>query len=206
MQVKVYTGEVEEVHKWRADHSMTSLGATVVTSWRGISALARMSWALLEPCWMLVRMRVVPPAVAMILSEDPADSIEATTALLEFTPFLFWWVLMCFARWSLRMKRLEHSGQTNFFSPATRKKKETDAEYISERRKWPKIKAVWLVGGRDELRKAASKFMSLVSWVKSNRNEMLHWPPGFTNWTTARASKEIREDSVQIQKESMGRK
>lgn len=38
---------------------------------------------------MLVRMRVVPPAVAMILSEDPADSIEATTALLEFTPFLF---------------------------------------------------------------------------------------------------------------------
>lgn len=122
MQVRVYSmREVVEVHKWCVNHSMTSLAATVVTSCRGISALARMSWALLEPCWMLVRMRVVPPAVVMILSEDPADSIEATTALPEFTPFLFWWVLMCFARWSLRMKRLEHSGQTNFFSPATDK-------------------------------------------------------------------------------------
>lgn len=122
MQVGVYSmREVVEVHKWSVNHSMTSLAATVVTSWRGISALARMSWALLEPCWMLVRMRVVPPAVVMILSEDPADSIEATTAPPEFTPFLFWWVLMCFARWSLRMKRLEHSGQTNFFSPAREK-------------------------------------------------------------------------------------
>lgn len=90
MQVGVYSmREVAEVHKWSVNHSMTSLAATVVTSWRGISALARMSWALLEPCWMLVRMRVVPPAVVMILSEDPADSIEATTALPEFTPFLF---------------------------------------------------------------------------------------------------------------------
>lgn len=89
MQVGVYSmREVVEVHKWSVNHSMTSLAATVVTSWRGISALARMSWALLDPCWMLVRMRVVPPAV-MILSEDPADSIEATTALPEFTPFLF---------------------------------------------------------------------------------------------------------------------
>lgn len=90
MQVRVYSmGEVLEVRKWCVNHSMTSLAATVVTSCRGISALARMSWALLEPCWMLVRMRVVPPAVVMILSEDPADSIEATTALPEFTPFLF---------------------------------------------------------------------------------------------------------------------
>lgn len=79
--------KVVEVHKWSVNHSMTS--ATVVTSWRGISALARMSWASLEPCWTLVRMRVVPPAVVMILSEDPADSIEATRALPEFTPFLF---------------------------------------------------------------------------------------------------------------------
>lgn len=116
--------EFVEVHKWSLNHSMTSLAATVVTSWSGISALARMSWALLDPCWMLVRMRVVPPAVVMILSEDPADSIEATTAPLEFTPFLFWWVLMCFAKWSLRMKRLEHSGQTNFFSPAADKNQE----------------------------------------------------------------------------------
>lgn len=71
-------------------HSMTSLAATVVTSCSGISALARMSWALLEPCWMLVRMRVVPPAVVMILSEEPVDSIEATTEPPEFMPFLFW--------------------------------------------------------------------------------------------------------------------
>lgn len=71
-------------------HSMTWPAATVVTSCSGISALARMSWATLEPCWMLVRMRVVPPAVVMILSEEPADSIDATTAPLEFTPFLFW--------------------------------------------------------------------------------------------------------------------
>lgn len=90
MQVGVYSmREVGEVHERSASHSMTSLAATVVTSWSGISALARMSWALLEPCWILVRMRVVPPAVVMILSEDPADSIEATTALPEFTPFLF---------------------------------------------------------------------------------------------------------------------
>lgn len=81
--------EMVEVHRRSAHHSMTSLAATEETSWRGISALARMSWALLEPCWMLVRMRVVPPVVVMILSEDPADSIEATTALPEFTPFLF---------------------------------------------------------------------------------------------------------------------
>lgn len=33
-------------------------------------------------------------------------------------PFLFWWVLMCLERWSLRMKRLEHSGHSNRFSPA----------------------------------------------------------------------------------------
>lgn len=71
-------------------HSMISLADTVVTSCSGISALARMSWALLEPCWMLVRMRVVPPAVVMMLSEEPADSTEATMAPLpEFTPFLF---------------------------------------------------------------------------------------------------------------------
>lgn len=90
MQVGVYSmREFVQVHTWSGNHSMTSLAATVVTSWRGISALARMSWAVLEPCWMLVRMRVVPPAVVMILSEDPADSIEATTEAPEFTPFLF---------------------------------------------------------------------------------------------------------------------
>lgn len=82
--------EVGEVHELSGNHSMTSLAATVVTSCSGISALARMSWALLDPCWMLVRMRVVPPAVVMMLSEDPVDSIEATTELPEFTPFLFW--------------------------------------------------------------------------------------------------------------------
>lgn len=81
--------EIVEVPKWSTNHSMTSLAATVVTSWRGISALARMSWALLEPCWMLVRMRVVLPAVGLILSEDPVDSIELTTVLPEFMPFLF---------------------------------------------------------------------------------------------------------------------
>lgn len=90
MQVGVYSmREVSEVHQPSVSHSMTSLPATVVTSCSGISALARMSWAALEPCWMLVRMRVVPPAVVMILSEDPADSIEAITALPEFTAFLF---------------------------------------------------------------------------------------------------------------------
>ena len=90
MQVGVYSmREVSEVHKPSVSHSMTSLAATVVTSCSGISALARMSWAALEPCWMLVRMRVVPPAVVMILSEDPADSIEAITALPELTAFLF---------------------------------------------------------------------------------------------------------------------
>lgn len=79
----------EEVGGGRG-HSMTWPAATVATSCSGISALARRSWATLEPCWMLVRMRVVPPAVVMILSEEPADSIDATTAPLEFTPFLFW--------------------------------------------------------------------------------------------------------------------
>lgn len=33
-------------------------------------------------------------------------------------PFLFKWVLICLERWSLRMNRLGHSGQENFFSPA----------------------------------------------------------------------------------------
>lgn len=82
--------EVGEVHELRGNHSMTSLAATVVTSCSGISALAKMSWALLDPCWMLVRMRVVPPAVVMMLSEDPVDSIEPTMELPELTPFLFW--------------------------------------------------------------------------------------------------------------------
>ena len=41
----------------------------------------------------------------------------------RFTPasatlsFLFWCVLTCLARWSLRMKRLPHSGQAKRFSP-----------------------------------------------------------------------------------------
>ena len=41
----------------------------------------------------------------------------------RFTPasatlsFLFWCVLTCLARWSLRMKRLSQIGQLNFFSP-----------------------------------------------------------------------------------------
>lgn len=41
----------------------------------------------------------------------------------RFTPasatlsFLFWCVFTCLARWSLRMKRLPHSGQAKRFSP-----------------------------------------------------------------------------------------
>lgn len=160
--------KVALVQKRRGSHSMTSLAATVVTSCRGISALARMSWALLDPCWMLVRMSVVPPAVVMILSEDPADSMEATTALPEFTPFLFWWVLMCFARWSLRMKRFEHSGQTNFFSPAK------DKRGVWTKRGW-NMPTVW------------EKSLWLWHWqtVRFNHNRRTS---GYRGWAHRRAT------------------
>lgn len=54
------------------------------------------------------------PSAAAAVSMGTAETFMAT---LVAPPFLFWWVLMCLERWSLRMKRLGHSGQANFFSP-----------------------------------------------------------------------------------------
>lgn len=58
---------------------------------------------------------------ALLLSVPTgAGEAEASDVgwLAAAVPFLFRWVLMCLERWSLRMKRLGHSGQENFFSPA----------------------------------------------------------------------------------------
>lgn len=93
-------------------HSMTSPGATV-TSCSGISWLPRRSWAPAAD-W---RMRVVPSAVMMV-SLGGGDNEE------EATPFLFWWVFICLARWSLRMNLFEHCAHTNFFSPGKRNERE----------------------------------------------------------------------------------
>lgn len=106
-------------------YSIVSFPETV-TSCKGISALVRTSWLLVtdvltvpipetEPCWILARISVVPPAVIKVSSG--VASTDASTVLLGWIAFLFWCVLMCLARWSLLMKRFEHSGQTNFFSP-----------------------------------------------------------------------------------------
>lgn len=91
-------------------HSMTSPGATV-TSCKGISWLPTRSWVV--AVW---RMSVVPSAV-MTVSVVGGD--------VAGMPFLFWWVFICLARWSLRMNLLEHSVHTNFFSPASDKETET---------------------------------------------------------------------------------
>lgn len=59
----------------------------------------------------------------MSLVSQPSALLAAVETVLSaiFTApdelFLFRWVLMCLDRWSLRMKRLGHSGQENFFSP-----------------------------------------------------------------------------------------
>lgn len=110
-------------------HSAASLAA-MVTSWSGISAAVSSSCELdvltvaltvarpcTAPCWMFVRMSVVAPEV-MMLSEEAVSMLVTTAPPLPF----FWCVFMCLARWSLRMKRFEHSGHTNFFSPATEAK------------------------------------------------------------------------------------
>lgn len=68
---------------------------------------------------MLVVIRA--EGVAVPLPSEPASlSRGCMCPALRATPgppFLFWWVLICFDRWSLLMKRLGHSGQANFFSP-----------------------------------------------------------------------------------------
>lgn len=68
-------------------------------------------------CWSGVVLPAAQPSVAVavlmllsVLLTAPVD------------PFLFKWVLMCLDKWSLRMKRLGHSGHENFFSPVNRQK------------------------------------------------------------------------------------
>lgn len=101
---KKRTRKKKPPHRPAPPHSMTSPGATV-TNCKGISWLATRSWVV--AVW---RMSVVPSAV-MTASVEGGDVEEGTP------PFLFWWVFMCLARWSLRMNLLEHSVHTNFFSP-----------------------------------------------------------------------------------------
>lgn len=48
---------------------------------------------------------------------EESSSPEVTIARAVPPPFLFWWVLTCFERWSLRINLLEHSGHSNLFSP-----------------------------------------------------------------------------------------
>lgn len=62
-------------------------------------------------CWLDTSLVSQPSALA---------AVERVLSLLFTAPaevFLFKWVLMCLDRWSLRMKRLGHSGHENFFSP-----------------------------------------------------------------------------------------
>lgn len=102
-----------------APHSMTSLGATV-TSCKGISWLPTWSWVV--AVW---RMSVVP-SVVMTVSVVGGD--------VTVMPFLFWWVFICLARWSLLMNLLEHSEHTNFFSPVSGENAETSD---CEAQLWP---------------------------------------------------------------------
>lgn len=48
---------------------------------------------------------------------EESSSPEVTIARAVPPPFLFWWVLTCLERWSLRINLLEHSGHSNLFSP-----------------------------------------------------------------------------------------
>lgn len=61
-------------------------------------------------CWS------APPSVP---AAGEMMSVETAELLVTAGGFLFRWVLMCFERWSLRIKRLGHSLQANFFSPET---------------------------------------------------------------------------------------
>lgn len=65
---------------------------------------------------------------ATILGEPSASSASSSMSSVvrmasAAPPFLPWWVLMCFDRWSLLINLLEHSGHSNLFSP--KKKKHT---------------------------------------------------------------------------------
>lgn len=73
-----------------------------------VSMVTMVCWseAAPAPCSTFVPTTVGSDELAMPLAEAAGT-------------FLFVWVLMCLERWSLRMKRLGHSGQANLFSPKT---------------------------------------------------------------------------------------
>lgn len=76
-------------------------------------------------CWSL-------PDTAPLPASVPAAGEAASPANVELLvtvpTFLLKWVLMCFERWSLRMKRLGHSVQANLFSPGERVKEGKDED------------------------------------------------------------------------------
>lgn len=65
-------------------------------------------------CWSLPD---TAPVTTFVPAVGEPASVETGVPPGVVTNFLFKWVLMCLERWSLRMKRLGHSGQTNRFSP-----------------------------------------------------------------------------------------
>ena len=97
--------------------------ATCITLMPLLARRAMPSGQMASMATMLVAMRAEGVAPPLPSAEAPVSMGTAETfmaTLLAAPPFLFWWVLMCLERWSLRMKRLGHSGQANFFSPGRR--------------------------------------------------------------------------------------
>lgn len=105
--------------------------ATCITLMPLLARRAMPSGQMASMATMLVAMRAEGVAPPLPSAEAPVSMGTAETfmaTLLAAPPFLFWWVLMCLERWSLRMKRLGHSGQANFFSPGRRGGERGEAE------------------------------------------------------------------------------
>ena len=97
---------------------MDCRSATCMTLMPLLARRAIPSGQMASMATMLVVIRA--EGVAVPLPSEPAPLSRGKVPTLRATPgppFLFWWVLICFDRWSLLMKRLGHSGQANFFSP-----------------------------------------------------------------------------------------
>lgn len=68
----------------------------------------------LESCEMEATVTILGEPSASSTSSSMSSVVRMASAA---PPFLPWWVLMCFDRWSLLMNLLEHSGHSNLFSP-----------------------------------------------------------------------------------------
>lgn len=71
-------------------------------------------------CWSFAETAPVPASVPAAGEAASGETVVVALLLVTVGGFLFIWVLTCFERWSLRMKRLGHSVHANFFSPEER--------------------------------------------------------------------------------------